>query len=134
MWCCLIDSRYLHVHHLRLILPRGIHRLKVVACYHAILGEHGVVALLEYPSVLLDVQALTQFLRLSVANDIFKLIIHEVGIVLYPSVKIKMLQSLRKRDCLITAAALTDSEYCFELWELLLAGGHTFYQPRAAIP
>ena len=38
-----------------------------------------------------------------------------------------MLQSLRKRDCLINAAALTDSEYCFELWELLLAGGHILH-------
>ena len=57
----------LHIHHLRLILPRGIHRLKVVACYHAVLGEHGVVTLLEYPAVLLNIQALAQFLCLSVA-------------------------------------------------------------------
>ena len=38
-----------------------------------------------------------------------------------------MLQSLRKRNCLINAAALTDSEYRFELWELLLAGGHILH-------
>ena len=96
MCCCLIDSRYLHVHHLRLILPRGIHRLKVVACYHAVLGEFGVVPLLKYSAVLLNVQTLAQFLRLSVADDVFKLIVHEIGIVLYFRVKIKMLQSLRK--------------------------------------
>ena len=118
MWCCLIDSRYLHVHHLRLILPRGVHRLKVVACYHAVFGELGVVALLEYPAVLLDVQTLSQFLRLSATDDVFKLIVHKVGVVLYFRVKIKMIQSLRERDCLIDTAARIGAEYRVEFGQL----------------
>ena len=90
-------------------------------CNHAVLSERSSVnpcwSILPY----LIIQALGVVpLCLSVANDIFVsfFVVHEVGRVPYPQVK-KNAQSLRKRNCLINAVALTDSEYqAFELWEL----------------